>query len=58
MVIDKPWTSTYHLARDVAGFLNGQRGFPEGRAYSIPGYLYVLPALFVALPFAGAPSAC
>ena len=55
MVIDKPWTSTYHLARDVAGFLNGQRAFPEGRAYAVPWYLYVLPALFVALPFAAIP---
>ncbi len=55
LVIDKPWTSTYHLARDVAGFLNGQRGFPEGRTYSVPWYLYCLPALFVALPFAAGP---
>jgi len=55
LVIDKRWTSTYHLARDVAGFLNGQRGFPEGRAYAVPWYLYVLPALVVALPFAAIP---
>ena len=40
LVIDKPWTSNYHLARDVAGFLNGQRGFPERRAYTVPWYLY------------------
>ena len=55
LVIDKPWTSTYHLARDVAGFLDGQRGFPEGRAYAVRWYLYCLPALFIALPFAAGP---
>ena len=52
LVIDQAWTSTYHLARDVAGFLNGQRGFPDRRAYRVPWYLYWLPALFVVLPFA------
>ena len=55
LVIDKSWTSNYHLAKDVAGYLNGQRDFPDRRAYSIPWILYCLPVLFVALPFAAGP---
>ena len=55
LVVEKSWTSTYHLARDVAGFLDGRHAFPDARAYGIPWYLYVLPALFVVLPFAAIP---
>ena len=51
----KPWTSTYHLAKDTAAFLNGKGDFPDGRAYSIPWFLYAIPPLFIALPFAAAP---
>ena len=55
LVVEKRWTSTYHLARDVAGFLDGQRVFPDARIYGVSWYLFVLPALFVALPFAAIP---
>ena len=36
-------------------FLNGQRGFPRPPGLRLPWYLYCLPALFLALPFAAGP---
>jgi hypothetical protein len=55
LTVVKPWTSVYHLARDTAGFLGGKGDFPNGRTYDVPWILYVLPSLFVALPFAACP---
>jgi hypothetical protein len=55
LTVVKPWTSVYHLARDTAGFLGGKGDFPNGRAYHVPWILYLLPSLFVALPFAACP---
>jgi hypothetical protein len=53
--IVKPWAATYHMARDVAAFLNGQGAFPDARAYNLPWYLYTLPVLFIALPSVAIP---
>ncbi len=55
LAVVKPWTSTYHLARDAADFLNGKGPFPNPRAYALPWYLYFIAALFIALPFAACP---
>ena len=52
LAVVKPRASTYHLARDTAEFLNGKGLFPNPRAYALPWYLYAIPPLFVALPFA------
>lgn len=55
VTVVKPWTSVYHLARDTAAYLDGRADFPNGRAYDLPWYLFMLPPVFVALPFAACP---
>ncbi len=55
MAVAKPWASNYHLARDAAAFLNAQGPFPNAPSYRLPWYLYAIPPLFLALPFAAAP---
>ena len=50
LTVVKPGTSTHHLARDTAAFLNGKGDIPEGRSYKLPWYLYAMPAVFIALP--------
>ncbi len=55
LAVKKPWASNYHLARDTAAYLNAQGPFPNGRTYNLPWFLYAIPPLFIALPFAAAP---
>ncbi|HVS38231.1 MAG TPA: LamG-like jellyroll fold domain-containing protein [Gemmataceae bacterium] len=55
LAVNKRRASNYHLARDMAEFLNRKAPLPESRAYALPWYLYAIPPLFIALPFAACP---